>query len=99
MFWEFLALLLLSSVQFLTSSAAKDLHTQVKGVSELHREDAQVASSDQPTQPSSNRSPAQHPDFKDLNEHNSLQERWTAFLIISTQKKTHTFLMYENLVK
>lgn len=57
------------SVPSLTSSAAKDLHTQVEGVSELHRDDAQVASSDQPTEPAGHRGPAYHPDLKHL-QHN-----------------------------
>lgn len=51
---------------FLTSSAAEGLHTQVEGVSELYRDDAQVASSDQPTKPAGHRGPAHHPYLKHL---------------------------------
>lgn len=54
---------------FLTSSAAEDLDTEVKGVSELHGDDAQVASSDQPTEPAGYRGPTHHPHLKHL-QHN-----------------------------
>lgn len=53
-------------VKFLTSPAAEDLHAQVEGVSELHRDDAQVASSDQPPEPAGYRGPAHHPYLKHL---------------------------------
>lgn len=56
----------LHSVQFLTSSAAEDLHTQVEGVSELHRDDAQVARFDQPTEPAGHRGSAYHSHLKHL---------------------------------
>lgn len=54
------------SVQLLTSSAAEDLHTQVEGVSELHRDDAQVARFDQPTEPAGHRGSAYHSQLKHL---------------------------------
>lgn len=57
---------LVHSVQFLTSSAAHNLHTQVESVSELHRDDTQVASSDQPTEPAGHRGPSHHPHLKHL---------------------------------
>lgn len=59
-------------VKFLTSPAAEDLHTQVEGVSELHRDDAQVASSDQPTERAGHRGPAHHPYLKHL--HNNKED-------------------------
>lgn len=57
---------LVHSVEFFTSSAAEDLRTQVEGVSELNRDDAQVASSDEPTEPAGHRGPAHHPHLKHL---------------------------------
>lgn len=52
--------------QPLTSSAAQDLGAQVEGVSELHGDDAQVASSDQATEPAGHGGPAHHPHLKKL---------------------------------
>lgn len=51
-----------------TSSAAENLHTQVKGVPELHRDDPHVLSSYQLTQPTGHRGPAHHPDLKHLGD-------------------------------
>lgn len=53
-------------LSFLTSSAAEDLHTQVEGVSELHGDDAQVASSDQTIEPAGDGRPAHHPHLEHL---------------------------------
>lgn len=52
--------------QPLTSSASEDLGAQVEGVSELHGDDAQVASSDQATEPAGHGGPAHHPHLKKL---------------------------------
>lgn len=56
------------SVRFqpLTSSASEDLGAQVEGVSELHGDDAQVASSDQATKPAGHGCRAHHPHLKKL---------------------------------
>lgn len=56
-------------VQFLASSAAEDLHSQIEGVSELHGDDAQVASFDQPTEPAGHRGSAHHAHLKHLRGH------------------------------
>lgn len=53
-------------VYALTSSAAEDLHAQVKRVPVLCRHDAHVASSDQPTEPAGHGGPAHHPYLKHL---------------------------------
>lgn len=52
--------------KFFTSSAADDLHTQVEGVSELHRENAKVPSFDKPVEPAGHRGSANHSHLKHL---------------------------------
>lgn len=71
------------SVQVLASSAAEDLHTQVEGVSELHRDDTQVASSDQPTEPARHGRPAHHPNLKHLRDNQ--EDTFTWALIITSR--------------
>lgn len=57
-------------MKLITSSAAEDLNTQVERVSELHGNDAQVASPDKPAEPAGHRGPTHHPYFKHLHHDN-----------------------------
>lgn len=84
------------SVKFLTSPAAEDLHTQVEGVSELHGDDAQVASSDQPTEPAGHRGPAHHPYLKHLHHNQVDTSTWVCVVLDFSFSLPHvtTFMKY-----
>lgn len=79
-------------MKLITSSAAEDLNTQVERVSELHGNDAQVASPDKPAEPAGHRGPTHHPYFKHLDQDQKHQTFYAHMPFISLHPTQKSFL-------